>query len=74
MTQTRTLLSKEELMNKYNLKETKYNERMQDMRRNINFEEGYISPTHKEVWIDEVVYQKYIVYLSDKRKNELFRK
>lgn len=68
----RTLLSKKEFMEKYELGDTKYSERMEAMRREPNFEQGYITPTHKEVWIDEDIYQEFLIFLSNKRKKKLF--
>ena len=71
LTMLKKLLTKEDFMEKYHLKDSKYSDRMQEMRSEPDFEQGYIAPTHREVWIDEVVYQEYLVFLSNKRKKEL---
>lgn len=63
----RPWLSKEDFMNKYAKSESKYNSRITELREHPDFREAYISPSNKEVWIDEDIYQKFLIWKHENR-------
>ena len=63
----RPWLSKEEFMEKYAKSDSKYNTRITELRDNPDFKKAYISPSHKEVWIDEAIYQDFLIWKSNNK-------
>lgn len=65
----RPWLSKEDFMSKYAKSDSKYASRMEALRSNPQFSDAYIAPTDKEIWIDEELYQEFLLWMH-KNKNK----
>ncbi|MGF2189578.1 hypothetical protein ACQUD0_04500 [Vagococcus fluvialis] len=67
------LLYKDDFMEKYRLKPTKYAERMDEVRLHPEFKECYIEVTGKEIWIDEEIYQEFLIWKAQERIKNKFK-
>lgn len=63
----RSLLSKEKFMDKYAQSERTYQRRMEEFKKIPQFKRGFIQPTSSEVWIDEAIYQDFLIWKSENR-------
>lgn len=67
----RHLLIKSEFLAKYHISLSTYQKRMTEMKSMPEFCDGFIQPSSSEVWIDEVIYQNYLVWKSKNRFTKL---
>lgn len=58
----RPWLSKEQFMEKYAKSDSTYRTRMTEFKNIPAFKDGFIQPTSSEVWIDEAIYQDYLIW------------
>lgn len=62
-----TWLTKQEFMERYAKSDSKYNERITELRANPEFKKAYISPSNKEVWIVEEIYKNFLIWKASNR-------
>ncbi|WP_270312569.1 hypothetical protein [Vagococcus fluvialis] len=70
---TKSLLYKDDFMAKYKLKPTKYAERMDEVKLHPEYRDCYIEVTGKEIWIDEGLYQQFLIWKAAERKKNKFK-
>ncbi|MGY3766810.1 hypothetical protein ACWOAH_09825 [Vagococcus vulneris] len=58
----RPWLSKEQFMKKYAKSDSTYAKRTEELRKHPIYSEAYIAPTTQEVWIDESIYQEFLIW------------
>ena len=63
----RPWLNKEDFMKKYAKSDSTYAKRMTELRQNPQFSDGYIAPTAQEVWIDEAIYQDFLIWKHENK-------
>lgn len=51
-------LTKKQFKEKFGYSESTYQRRMKEFKES-NFSNGYINPTPKEIWIDEMIYRNF---------------
>lgn len=62
----RNWLSKEEFLSKYNYSPATFSRRREECL-NSPYRKAFIQPSKKELWIDEDIYQEFLIYKSDNR-------
>lgn len=63
----RPWLSKSDFMKKYAGSDSKYARRMEELRSHPKFSSAYIAPTTQEIWIDEEIYQEFLIWKHENK-------
>nr|WP_321316054.1 hypothetical protein [uncultured Ligilactobacillus sp.] len=63
---SRNWLNKQEFMNKYGYEESTFIRRREECLSSP-YRKAFIQPTKYELWIDEDIYQEFLIFKSEKR-------
>lgn len=61
------MLSKVEFKKEYKYSESTYQRRMKEFKGNLDYPDGYYSPTRNEVYINQKVYDQFLKDKSNRR-------
>lgn len=63
---SRNWLNKEQFMSKYDYSESTFIRRKEECLQ-TQYRKAFIQPSKKELWIDEDIYQEFLIFKSEKR-------